>query len=493
MGETYHFESPSFNSSIRIQDRPDRLTSDAGALAVREVAEKLGLLDLLAGRLHDPRKPDKVTHPLRELLATDLLLRAQGWGDQDDADRLRNDPALRLAVSTRRGDAPLRSPEPDPLAHIVGGGTPDGLASQPTLSRLMASLSTEHNRGVLRDSLATLAGRRIRGARGHRRRHVAVDIDALPIVVEGHQPESEYNGYAHARIYHPLVATLGEERDLVDAMLRHGKAHSAESAGEFILRVVDRVRQEVGQVVSVRLDAGFPSEPLLHTLEKNKIHYVARIRNNPVLDRKAQPYLEKHAKPTASSDGEWLYEERYRAGSWSRPRRAVLVIQERPGELFPHHFWLITSWTWVAKPRLALLEHYRRRGNAEAAMGELMTELQPALSSSPRPKTNYRGRLLDPDRRHNARDSFAVNEVILLLNLLAYGLMHALRKELEAGTHRPWSIRKLRENVLKTAARFLLHARYVDVVIPAAAARLWEVLWFRLHYLRHTPSRFAVG
>lgn len=112
-------------------------------------------------------------------------LLAQGWRDQDDADRLRDDPAFRLAVSTRQGDAPLRPQLPNPAAHIVGGGIPDGLASQPTLSRLAANLASEHNRGVLRDSLALLAGQRVRGRDRGRRDHVTVDIDALPTEVEG--------------------------------------------------------------------------------------------------------------------------------------------------------------------------------------------------------------------------------------------------------------------------------------------------------------------
>ena len=43
--------------------------------------------------------------------------------------------------------------------------------------------------------------------------------------------------------------------------------------------------------------------------------------------------------------GTWTCEldEEYRAGSWSRGRRVVQILVERPGELFPRSFWLITS------------------------------------------------------------------------------------------------------------------------------------------------------
>src|SRR3712207_5066421 len=75
--------------------RVERLTSDAGAVIVREVMERSGIIEWLTERLHDPRQLHLVTCPLADLLRTMLLLFAQGWRDQDDADALRLDPALR--------------------------------------------------------------------------------------------------------------------------------------------------------------------------------------------------------------------------------------------------------------------------------------------------------------------------------------------------------------------------------------------------------------
>ena len=53
----------------------------------------------MVARLDDPRASDQVTYPLAELLRTVLVLFGQGWRDQDDADALRFDPAVRLAVT----------------------------------------------------------------------------------------------------------------------------------------------------------------------------------------------------------------------------------------------------------------------------------------------------------------------------------------------------------------------------------------------------------
>src|SRR5512143_3016082 len=98
-GETRRLFTPEFNGSLQIEARPERLSSESGAILQREVLERLGIIDWLVERLHDPRDPALVTHSLSELLRTHILLLGQGWRDQDDADRLRHDSVLRLAVS----------------------------------------------------------------------------------------------------------------------------------------------------------------------------------------------------------------------------------------------------------------------------------------------------------------------------------------------------------------------------------------------------------
>jgi hypothetical protein len=481
VGEIYSLPIPGFNRSIRIEARAEKLSSEAGALPLREGLERLGMRDWLGARLADPRDAERTTHPFIELLTTSLLLMAQGWRDQDDADTLRDDPVLRLAVSERRGTSPLDGPPVGEDGAPVRDGTPHGLASQPTLSRMVGYLSTEENRAVLREALVVGAGRRIRAMRGHRHRHATIDVDSLPVEVHGHQPGSEYNAHYHGTIYHPLVASLGEHGDILDVQLRKGKVHTADGAPDFILSLVDHVEREVCQVASVRMDAGFPSEPLLAGLEERQrpVPYVARLRNNPVLDRMAEPYIRALTPIPDDAEHEmWFYEHHYQAGSWSRARRVVLVVQQRPGELFPHHFWLLTSWSAEQMPAATLLGHYRKRGSAEDIFGQWMSTLGPALSSTNRTKSHYRGK--EVRERQAPRDAFAANEVVLLLNALAYNAMHVLRTLLEQATGRGWRMAQVREQVLKVAARILQSGRRITVVVPRAIAPLWSALWGRL-------------
>src|SRR5581483_6877273 len=435
--------------------------------------ERLGFVDWLGRNLVDRRAPELTIHPLRELVLTSIILLAQGWRDQDDADTLRDDPALRLAVSTRRGIGPL---QPAVLDDGQAASVPDGLPSQPTLSRFARNLSDAQNRATLRHSLVKLAAHRIRSMRpgGRRLRYVTIDVDSLPIEVHGHQPGSAHNGHYHARIYHPLVATLGETGDIVDAQLREGNRHTAEGALSFILPLVDRVERDLCQVASIRIDAGFPEEKLLGALEERGTGYIARVRNNKTLDQMAAPFLVRPPGRRPLEPRTWTYEMTYKAKKWSRARRVVLVVLEREEELFLHHFWLITNWPTSQVPAETLLSIYRQRGTAEGHMGELMDVLAPALSSTPRPKDHYKGK--NPKRRYPSADSFKINEVRLLLNCLAYNTVHVARTIIEDQTGDGWSLRRVTERVLRVAARIIVHAGYATVVIGRATAKTWDSL-----------------
>lgn len=476
MGERITQASFDFNRSVRVEVRPERVTSDAGSLLVRETIGRLGIDRWLGRHLVDFRREDLITHPLTELVRTKLILLCQGWRDNADADFLRHDPALRLAVSDRRGDAAL---QPAPDASVRHGGKnpscPEGLASQPTLSRLVDAVAVAPNRPVLHRSLVEVAGRRIRSQNGGRRvGTLTVDVDSLPAVVHGHQPGSRYNGHYRERIYHPLIATAGEHGDLLGGRLRHGNVHTADNAEDFILRMLDQAEAKICIKAHLRMDAGFPEDGLLAALEQRGTRYTCRIRKNAVLERMAQPYLRRPVGRPPNEPRIWLHELQYRAKEWSRSRRVVLVVQEKPDELFLHHFWLVTSWPVGQVDGLALLAHYRRRGLAEAHMGELMNVLEPALSSSPRAKSHYRGQA--PRTCAVPVDAFENNEALLLLNMLAYNVVHALRCALVRVTQQGWSLGRVREQVLKAGGRFLLSGRRVTVVLSCGTSRYWSEL-----------------
>jgi hypothetical protein len=114
-------------------------------------------------------------------------------------------------------------------------------------------------------------------------------------------------------------------------------------------------------------------------------------------------------------------------------------------------------------------------------MGELKSVVDPALSSTPRPKTIYQGvpvlRALDDGR---TTDAFARNAALLKLNLLAYELLHTARTALEAERREGISLRRLRRLVLVTGTRVIRHSRRLTLVIEHRFADIWAQVCRRL-------------
>jgi hypothetical protein len=404
-----------FNRSIHLEARPECVSGESGSLLMRELMDRLGYRQLFARYLHDPRDAARVRHPFEELLRTALLLLVQGWSDQSGVRLLRDDPALRLAVSSRRGQRPL---------YEAAGREPEGLCSQPTLSRLAQDLGLPENVSGLGAVLLDAAQRRMGLRAGERYRETTLDLDSLPREVFGHQPGSAWNGHYRMRCYHPILVR-SEWGDYLGAKLRPGNVHTAEGGLAFVLPILRRARAWAEQVW-LRADAGFPEPHLLERLEEEGFLYVARLKTNAALERLAAPLLALPRSPVpAGQERVWTHELQYRAGSWTHPRRVVLVVVERSreqGELFLDHFFLLSNASVVVTGD-ALLERYRQRGAAEKDFGDWNQALDVALSSAPRPKTHYRGR--EVEAAYDEPDSFTANEARLLMSLVAANLLHA--------------------------------------------------------------------
>jgi len=93
-----------------------QLSSDGSVFALRETERRLGVADRLAACIADPRAAERVVHSLADILRFRMLMMAAGYEDGNDADSLRHDPTLKLA-----------------LGRLFYGAT---LCSQPKTSRL---------------------------------------------------------------------------------------------------------------------------------------------------------------------------------------------------------------------------------------------------------------------------------------------------------------------------------------------------------------------
>ncbi|WP_101069285.1 IS1380 family transposase [Roseovarius salinarum] len=469
MGETLRPVAAGFNRSLTIETRSERLTGDPGAVLLREVLDATRIIPWMAAQMKDERRQADVVHDLPSLLRAMVLLVAQGWQDHGDADALRHDPAMCLAASSSAGLTPLTQAP--------------GLPSQPTLSRCAAMLARPENLKVLREAALELAGRNLRAENGgERHTRVTLDVDSLPVEVHGHQPKAAWNGHYAARIYHPLITSIAETGDMLDARLRPGNVGTANGALDVILDVVDRAEASLCKITHVRIDAGFPSGQLLAGLDDRGVHFVARLRANAALDRLAAPYMKRPPGRPPAEPRMWTHELEHQASSWDAPRRVVLVVKERPDDLLLDRFFLVTSISRFQMNGETLLEYYRRRGKAEGHMGELMDVLDPALSSTNRTKSHVRGKT--PRTAAPAIDAFACNEVRLLTAMLAYQVMHVARRAMARATGSPWSLRRLRERVLRGGARLVISARRATLILARAVAPFWAAIWPQIQMVR---------
>ena len=448
MGESLSTWTPSCNGAVRVELSGQRTTSDSGALLLREALDNSGAVEALEDNLVDPRHPLRIRHSLASQLRTLVLQRAMGWIDLSDTDSLRRDRLWQLACSDARGTMPLAQDRP----------------SQATLSRLLTCLGRNDNIDVVHEGLLRLVLWRLTSLKnGERPRQLTLDIDGLPIEVHGHQGGSAYHGLYGARIYSPLVASLAETGDMVGGLLREGNAGPAENADTWIPHLVKRLNESTGAQVRVRIDAGFTDNDTLEALEDRGIEYLGRLRSHTGLQKLAAPLLKRPPGRPPEQPREWCHDLAYQAGSWPAPRRVVLVVQERPDDLLLHAFFLVTNlgkFDWPPEKVLAL---YRKRGSAEAHMGEVKSALDVHLSSTDRGASTVQGVM-------------ARNEVSLLLSLYAYQVLHGLRCLLERQTRQGWSLSRMREQVLKVAATLRLHARRITVHLGAAADKWWPTL-----------------
>ena len=93
-----------------------RISSDGGVMLLALADRRIGIADRLAAEITDRRDPTRVVHALSDILRARILAIACGYEDADDLDRLRSDPALKLACG-----------------HLPDSGR--DLCSQPTVSR----------------------------------------------------------------------------------------------------------------------------------------------------------------------------------------------------------------------------------------------------------------------------------------------------------------------------------------------------------------------
>jgi hypothetical protein len=284
-----------------------RITSDGGVMLLSAAERRLGLADRLASVIRDPRDPGRITHSLADILRARIFAIACGYEDADDLDRLRCDPAFKLACG--------RLPD-----------TGADLCSQPTCSRIenLPDLRTVMRLGhVLVDLwLSSYAAPPS---------SVTLDIDDTLDVVHGHQQLSLFNAHYDERCFLPLHIYDTATGRPVAVILRPGKTPTGREVRGHLRRLVRRIRQHWPTTrILIRGDGHYGRPEVLDWCEENCVHYVFGLPGNRVLARLVDEAADDIRTRRALGRMPALRgfaETRYKARSWRAERRACARIE----------------------------------------------------------------------------------------------------------------------------------------------------------------------
>ena len=197
--ETFAFTAH-FSRRVEAGFTAGQVSSDGGALLLREVERKINLLGRLSVCFTDGRAPLLVKHPLAAMLAQRIYGLALGYEDLNDHEQLRGDPLLALLSGKRDLDEPL--------------------AGKSTLNRLELTGRSRryHKIGYSAESMDRLLTDLYIESQATVPEQIVLDLDATDIPLYGHQPERFFHGYYDSYCYLPLYIFADDQ--LLCARLR---------------------------------------------------------------------------------------------------------------------------------------------------------------------------------------------------------------------------------------------------------------------------------
>ncbi len=201
-----------------------------------------------------------------------------------------------------------------------------------------SSLSILSRRLIAR--LVAIASLQYRGgksnalSRGHRANEkIILDMDSSVSPTHGEQEQSVWNGHFGCTCYHPLFV-FNHYGDLERCARRPGNVYSADGWEQVLKPVVARYRGTMRRI-AFRGDAAFAQPNMYEFLEAEGIEYAIRLPANQVLQERVSNLLKRPVGRPAHYVQRFYRSFRYKAASWSHPRRVAAKVEWHPGELFP--------------------------------------------------------------------------------------------------------------------------------------------------------------
>jgi len=381
------------------------ITSDAGALLLREVEAKLGIIGRFADCFTDHRDPERIEHTVGQLIAQRIYGLALGYEDLNDHDQLRHDPLMAVLVGKHDPSGEDRLRERD---------RGKALAGKSTLNRLELSPPRANSNSRYKKITANLAQMEslltdfFIEAQQAPPKQIILDFDATDDPIHGDQLGRFFQGYYKEYCYLPLYVFCGEH--LLCAQLRPANQDGAAGSVLKLAGLVERIRREWPDVqIIVRADSGFCRENLMRWCEEHGVDYILGLAKNSRLSWEIELEMEL-AKAESEATGksarrfkDFTYQTRK---SWSRERRVVGKAEHLAKGSNPR--FVVTS---LSKRRYDGRSLYEKLYCARGEMENRIKEQQLMLFAD----------------RTSANDMRA-NQIRLYFSSVAYVLLSALRR-----------------------------------------------------------------
>ena len=418
------------------------ITSDGGALLLRETDARFGITDRLATCFSDHRDPDRIEHSVLELVRQRVYGLALGYEDLNDHDDLLRDPLLALTLGKQDVEGKHRRRKRD---------QGKALASSSTLNRVEltpaeASSQSRYKKVVHHaEEFESLFVDLFLDSFKKAPKEIILDFDATDDPLHGSQEGRFFHGYYGCYCYLPLYVTCGDH--LLVAKLRTSNRDASDGSTEVLAYLVERIRARWPRVrMVVRADSGFTREGFMRWCEDNAVSYVLGLAKNARLKKRLrlQQYEARCAHERSGHAARVFTEFRYRTlDSWSRSRRVIAKAEHLDQGANPR--FVVTNLPGREVPSRPLYENlYCARGDMENRIKEQQLDLFADRTST---------------------GSFRANQLRLWFSSFAYVLMSTVRRvalkntrmaKATCGTIR-LKLLKLGGQVTLSVRRFLIH------------------------------------
>ena len=276
------------------------ITSDGGAVLLREMDRRLQLTTAIANRFSDNRRKKQIKHDYLSLLRQRVYAICLGYEDLNDHDALRSDPLIQTALNKD---------------HV--------LASPPTLCRFENSMGRPEARAIhevlVNNFIASFATPP---------KELILDFDATDDAVHGRQEGRFFHGYYDHYCFLPLYVFCGDQ--LLVSYLRTSKIDAAKHAWAILSLLVKRFRQVWPKVrIIFRGDSGFSRWRMMRWCDRHNVGYIIGQAKNRRLNQLSAP-LHDQAKAayTETKEKQRLFSSiTYSAATWDRERRVIVKAE----------------------------------------------------------------------------------------------------------------------------------------------------------------------